>query len=270
VEDPFHHVLHLDDEHWVVLRVDVEDVETSGPTRVLAENEDGADRVTSVLGAASPGGDWVLHGGGTSCPARLSTPQVLERVTYLSSDGAEHVVHGSRTFLVARVESAPCASVATWASSRPVEPYQSAEPSDPSLRARVLAEVHRHPAWQAARDRHAQGGGTTATWEQTVTLHEWRSAQGARWVIYEGHAEGERCTDFGADLTVILRLDAQGAPRMLAPSAPPLTVGVLEVADLDADGRPELLLSDGWAAVSADGGLEASLTLYVPSPICPC
>jgi hypothetical protein len=57
---------------------------------------------------------------------------------------------------------------------------------------------------------------------------------------------------------------------MLAPSAPPLTVGVLEVADLDADGRPELLLSDGWAAVSADGGLEASLTLYVPSPICPC
>ena len=270
VEDPFHHVLHLGGEHWVVLRVDVEDVETSGPTRVITEDEDGADRVTSVLGAASPGESWVLHGGGTSCPAQLSRPHVLERVTHLSSDGAPPTVHGRRAFLVARVESGPCASGAGWASSRPVEAYQRAEPSDPSLDARVLAEVHRHPEWQAARERHAQGGGTTATWEQTVTLHEWRSAQGNRWVIYEGHAEGERCTDFGADLTVILRLDAQGAPQMLAPSAPPLTVGVLDVADLDADGRPELLLSDGWAAVTADGGLEATLTLYVPTPVCPC
>ena len=284
VEDPFHHVLQVGGESWVVLRVDVDDIPTEGPTRVRERREDGSVLTTRVragaiderglLGAA---GAWTLHDHrGTTCRARLSRVHLMQRRAHLPSEqtaiGGEARVGHEQRLLVARAEgSARCATRAAWASQRAVDVYRRGELTDASLQQRLLTEVRRTSAWRTTESRHREASpNAPTTWESGVEFAVWESTLGRRRLItYDGSRHGSTCEDLSASLTFVFQWHDDGTLSMLSDPASTTSLAIVGVADLDGDGAPELVLEDGAARLHRST-LAASHALALRDYVCPC
>ena len=193
----------------------------------------------------------------------------------LDADAAVNSVSANRHFLVADVgEAAECRD-ATWARSSALPPpvVARAVPADRALRKRALDAFRRLPAWREIQARFAAEvkGRWDDTGEGPPSVVVMRAAGASTGQVAVRARAGTGCDpDFDGHLNVVWEVRFDGATPVFSPR--PTVIDdewavPTSAADVDGDGRPELLLHEKILRLR-DGAYHLD---ELPEPFfCPC
>ena len=225
---------------------------------------------------------------GAACEVTIKSLRIDERVSphFGTVEEWNHLKEGERAaaawelgrdgrlLLGELTEDAACHGQPLWARAveLPAPKLVMVEKADPALRARVIAEMEKLPAWKKLNAEWWSSEGadrTRKSWDEEV-LDVSVMRLGALTLISTVAQTGEPCSDgFGGQTQTIWELVKDKLVLRNTPGEGEVVVPE-SAADLDGDGTIELLRREGILRRGATGNYDSSDTLKIPDYDCPC